>query len=179
MALYLSAVRIAVLFSMHKFISYPIISLKFSLLENHNKRIVVYLSFGTKTDLCTSKLIATHYFILYFLHFLYNPRIFSDYTLSFLFFLTDSEDIETSLFSSSSISFRTSSTLSALPANEIPSHRDHTLPSIALTAVATRSSISSIIYGAKSTSISIVWDALSNSDGLISAKADTKKFTLR
>nr|DAJ40751.1 MAG TPA: hypothetical protein [Caudoviricetes sp.] len=80
MALYLSAVRIAVLFSMHKFISYPIISLKFSLPENHNSLIVVYLSFCTKTDLCTSKLIATHYFVLYFLHFLYNPRNFSNYT---------------------------------------------------------------------------------------------------
>ena len=56
MALYLSAVRIAVLFSMHKFISYPIISLKFSLLENHNSLIVVYLSFELKSNYTLKRL---------------------------------------------------------------------------------------------------------------------------
>src|SRR5699024_10662005 len=143
LALYLSAVRIAVLFSLYKFISYSTLSLKFSFTKNHNSLIVVYLSFRSKTDLCINKIKAVYYFIPFFLYFLYNPRNFSDYSDLKLFFLSDSIAIAAFCFSISSslICWSSSSNLSLFPANNTPCFCDQTLPLTALTAVLTRSSM--------------------------------------
>ena len=80
---------------------------------------------------------------------------------------------------SSLISASSSSTLSAFPANMIPSRVDQMPPLTAETAVVTLSFKSSIIYGTSSVSMSMVCDALLNSVGLIEPKAETMKFTLR
>lgn len=79
---------------------------------------------------------------------------------------------------SSLISASSSSTLSAFPANMIPSRVDQMPPLTAETAWSPYLK-SSIIYGTSSVSMSMVCDALLNSVGLIEPKAETMKFTLR
>ena len=74
---------------------------------------------------------------------------------------------------SSLISASSSSTLSAFPANMIPSRVDQMPPLTAETAVVTLSFKSSIIYGTSSVSMSMVCDALLNSVGLIEPKAES------
>ena len=72
-----------------------------------------------------------------------------------------------------------SSTLSAFPANMVPSRVDQMPPLTAETAVVYL--IVQIVnhMGTSFVSMSMVCDALLNSVGLISPKAETMKFTLR
>ena len=74
---------------------------------------------------------------------------------------------------SSLISASSSSTLSAFPANMIPSRVDQMPPLTAENAVVTLSLESSIIYGTSSVSMSMVCDALLNLVGLIEPKAES------